>query len=93
MRRATENVDQQPPLFSAYEYAKMSSLIADAMKKVAKVLERIQEAGNHKNAILLLQALDNLNRVNTKLQTLGTAKAKQQAKKTLERVKEILGEK
>ncbi|MEM3770273.1 MAG: hypothetical protein QXG76_03705 [Candidatus Bathyarchaeia archaeon] len=82
---------EKPPSFSTYEYTKMSSLIADSMKKVAKVLERLQKAGNHKDAMLLFQALINLNRVNTKLQTLGRVKAKQQAKKTLERAREILG--
>ncbi|MBS7616502.1 hypothetical protein KEJ45_04825 [Candidatus Bathyarchaeota archaeon] len=85
--------ESEKPSFSAYEYAKMCSLTADAIKKVTKVLERLQKAGNHKDAMLLLQALDNLNRVNMKLQTLGRVKARRQAEKTLEKARQILGEK
>lgn len=81
---------QQPPSFSAYEYVKMASLTTDAMKKIQKVLERLQKNGDVKNATLLLQALESLNHVNTKLVDYGRAKAKLQAKKTLERAKDVL---
>lgn len=85
--------NQQSPHFSAYEYAKMCSLIADSLQKIEKILERLEKVGDRKNIMLLLQVLDNLCSVHAKLTSLGRAKASQQAKKTLEKIKEILGEK
>ncbi|MEM2281905.1 MAG: hypothetical protein QXZ68_08010 [Candidatus Bathyarchaeia archaeon] len=85
--------NQQPPSFSTLELVKMSNLIADAMAKISVVTETLFKAGDTKNTILMLQAWDNLSRVHAKLSGLSRAKAKQQAKKTLEKAREILGEK
>ncbi|MEM3706018.1 MAG: hypothetical protein QXX59_08945 [Candidatus Bathyarchaeia archaeon] len=75
---------------SAYETAKIASLIADSMQKILKVLERLEPARDRENMLLLIQALNNLDKAHAKLTGAGKAKSKRLAKKTLERVKEIL---
>lgn len=85
--------NRQNQSFSAYELVKMALLITDSMNKIEKVLERLQMADDRKNAMLLIQALDNLSLVEAKLSGLSRAKARQQAKKVLKQAEEILGEK
>jgi len=85
--------ESEKPSFSAYEYAKMCSLIADSLQKIEKILERLEKVGDRKNMMLLLQVLDNLSRVHAKLTSLGRAKARQQAEKALEKARQILSEK
>ncbi|MEM3579335.1 MAG: hypothetical protein QXL54_03820 [Candidatus Bathyarchaeia archaeon] len=84
---------QQTPSFSAYEYAKMASLIVDSMQKIEKVLEKLEKVGDRKNMVLLLQVLDNLSRVHAKITSLGSDKARKQAERAIEKAKKILGEK
>ena len=51
---------------SAYEVAKAAALISNAISKIQRVLERIEE-NDVKNAVLLTQALSNLMKAHEKL--------------------------
>lgn len=81
------------PCFSALELAKICRVIADSMQKIQVVIERLEKAGDVKNALLLTQAFQNLNKLEARLSNLGVEKTKHEIKRTLERAKKVLDEK
>ncbi|MBC7130544.1 hypothetical protein H5T51_04915 [Candidatus Bathyarchaeota archaeon] len=77
---------------SPSEILKIVAEIDDSIVKINKIMNKMFEAENRKDFIVLLQIQQNLLKLREKLARLAKAETLRQARKTLEKAKGILGE-
>lgn len=80
------------PILSPLETMKILTLANDAMVKISKVAETLFRNNDSKNALLLLQAWNDIMQIHAKLEGKARTITKQYGETTLEKIKDAVME-